>query len=564
MLRLIAIHPSVSICTTATETYGCAVKILRVYCIFLVSLLIGSLGMAEPIKTSKTLESIRKKGVIQIGVKTDFPPFGMLNAKGDPEGFEIDLAADIARQMGVRLVTVSLTTENRFQKLEQGDVDLIIATTADTLERRQIATAIEPNYYAGGVVVFLRPEQRITDWQGMRGQKICATQGAYFNRPMSQRYLLDLLMYRNTRDALLALRDGRCIGFLYSSAAVQAYLKKPEWAGYKSPLPLAMVAPWAINISRKEDGTELDHMLGDFVAKWHRSGFLIEREKAWGVQPTKFLKDEQTLWSQRGSNDGPYVCERDNNQNWPTACRNPTFVRSTEVGGLLKLGLWLQESTGINLTFVYDGYDRTLFVKGMLYTVALMVGCVFFSLILGVIGAFWAESRLPLISRLVRGMAIYGRMTPPLLQMYMVFFGVGAWLWVGMGISVSPMWVAIWCLSYYTGSSVMFSLMDSVEHIRLHQPDFHFGLSSFTNVVESSAGPVKAALINVVKQSILASAIAVPELISATTSIMSDQGNVNVMMNVFLLVFLLFISAWIRFFDWFEQKLIARHKAHYE
>jgi polar amino acid transport system substrate-binding protein len=155
-------------------------------------------------------------------------------------------------------------------------------------------------------------------------------------------------------------------------------------------------------------------------------------------------------------------------------------------------------------------------------------------------------------------------MTPPLLQMYMIFFGVGAWLSVGMGISVSPMWVAIWCLSYYTGSSVMFSLMDSVAHIRMHQPDFHFGLSSFTNVVESSAGPVKAALINVVKQSILASAIAVPELISATTSIMSDQGNVNVMMNVFLLVFLLLISAWIRFFDWFEQKLIAHHKAHYE
>ncbi|MBK9441910.1 MAG: transporter substrate-binding domain-containing protein [Comamonadaceae bacterium] len=300
---------------------------------------------------------------MQVGVKTDFPPFGQLNRQGQAEGFEIDLAADIAKQLGVKLTTISITTENRFQKLEQGDVDILIATVGDTAERRQIATAVEPNYYAGGVSVFLRPGQRVADWQAMRGQKICATQGAYFNRPMSQRYLLDLVMYKGTRDALLALRDGRCIGFLYSSAAVQAYLKKPEWAGYTAPLPLAMVAPWAINVSRKESGSELDQMLGNVVAQWHRSGFLIETEQKWGIQPVKFLKDAKSLWTQRDDQEN-LICHRDVAGHWPTTCRNPAFVRSDEVGGLLRLGLWLQESTGLNLTFVYDPYDRSVIIKG--------------------------------------------------------------------------------------------------------------------------------------------------------------------------------------------------------
>jgi polar amino acid transport system substrate-binding protein len=437
----------------------------------------ASLATAQAPKESKTLELIRKRGAIHVGVKTDFPPFGQINGQGQAEGFEIDLAADIAKQLGVKLVTVNITTENRFQKLEQGDVDVLIATVGDTAERRQIATAIEPNYYAGGVSIFLRPGQRISDWSGMRGQKICATQGAYFNRPMSQRYLLDLVTYKGTRDALLALKDARCIGFLYSSAAIQAYLKKSEWAGYTAPLPAAMVAPWAINVSRKEADTEFDHLLGNFVAQWHRSGFLIDVEQKWGIQPIKFLKDAKAQWTQRDDQKN-YICQRDDAGHWPTACRNPTFVRFNEVGGLLRLGLWLQENTGLNLTFVYDNYDRGVFLRGLGYSIVLMAGSIFLSLLLGATWAVLAESRVRWIAPVLRALAVYGRMTPPLLQMYLLFFGVGALLWTGLGVSLSAVAVAIWCMSYYTGASIMTTLLDSADHLRVQQPQFRITLST--------------------------------------------------------------------------------------
>ncbi len=536
------------------ETLGFGV---RVAWLFVGLLCFGLSGVsAQEPEDSKTLELIRKRGAIHIGVKTDFPPFGQLNSLGQAEGFEVDLAADIARRLNVKLVATSITTENRFQKLEQGDVDVLIATVGDTLERRQIATAIEPNYYGGGVSVFLRPEIHVTEWQAMRGQKICATQGAYFNRPMSQRYLLDLVMYRSIRDALLALKDGRCVGFLYSSAAVQAYLKKPEWAGYTTPLPIAMFAPWAINVSRKEHNSELDHLIGDIVADWHRTGFLIEMEKKWGIQPTKFLKDANTLWSQQDDKKN-LLCQRDAALNWPTACRNPTFVRSAEVGGLLRMGLWIQENTGMNLTFVYDPYDRSVFLRGLGYSFALMAGSIALSLMLGALAAVMVETRIRWLGPLVRALAVYGRMTPPLLQMYLLFFGIGALLWTGFGISVSPLAVAIWCMSYYTAASIMTTLLDSAEHIRVKNPDFRLQWSNLTQVVELTAGAVKSALVNVVKQSVMASAIGIPELITATTSIMSDQGNVNVMMNVFLFVFVLLITLWMRVLDWIEKRLHA-------
>ncbi|MFX5957167.1 transporter substrate-binding domain-containing protein, partial [Acinetobacter baumannii] len=49
---------------------------------------------------SERLALIRERGSIIVGVKTDYPPFGMLDASGNPEGFEHDLAADIARRLG--------------------------------------------------------------------------------------------------------------------------------------------------------------------------------------------------------------------------------------------------------------------------------------------------------------------------------------------------------------------------------------------------------------------------------------------------------------------------------
>jgi polar amino acid transport system substrate-binding protein len=298
------------------------------------------------------------------------------------------------------------------------------------------------------------------------------------------------------------------------------------------------------------------------VAQWHRTGFLITTEQKWGIQSAKFLKDAKAHWSQQDDKKN-FVCQRDSAGLWPTECRNPAFVRSDEVGGLLRLGLWIQENTGLNLTFVYDNYDRSVFLRGLGYSIALMAGSIFLSLVIGASWAVLSESRVRWLSPVLRALAVYGRMTPPLLQMYLLFFGVGALLWSGLGINLSAMAVAIWCMSYYTGSTIMTTLLDSADHLRVQQPQFRLTFSTLPTLVDLTAGAVKSALVNVAKQSVMASAIAIPELISATTSIMSDQGNVNVMMNVFLFTFIALISLWMWVLDWMEKRLHTHAKKLY-
>jgi len=100
-------------------------------------------------------------------------------------------------------------------------------------------------------------------------------------------------------------------------------------------------------------------------------------------------------------------------------------LTSTDVGGLHRIGLLVKERTGVDLTIFYDGYDRNLFLSGIGMTLRLMAGSIIGSLLLGCLGALVAESGVPWLGGLVRLTVALGRMTPPLLLIYLVFFGLG-------------------------------------------------------------------------------------------------------------------------------------------
>jgi polar amino acid transport system substrate-binding protein len=502
---------------------------------------------------SERLALIKQRGSLIVGVKTDYPPFGMLNSSGQPEGFEHDLAADIARRLGVKLIKVSVTTSSRLQKLQEGVVDIVLATTSDTAERRQIVTMIEPDYYASGVTLLMPPNENITSWAEIRSKTVCASQGSYYNRTMEKRYLLELQTYINARDAKLALKDGRCIGYLFDNTAVMNDLTKPEWQGYKAPLPPALVTPWAIAISAKEHGSNFDKILGDIVADWHRTGFLIEREKAWHIPPSPFLVEAHKIWTNTSA-DGKPFCRRGPDGNWNPGCRNKVFVTSSDVGGLTQWGLWLKERTGINLTLIYDQIDRTLFLTGMLTTLLLTVFSILGSLVFGILGAICAESGLALLALLARATCEAGRLTPPLLVMYLVLFGISS----TFGFAFPAMAVVVGCLSVYTGAGVMAALLDAAATCRLEESGNRMQLSRLRKLVGLSSGSITAVLINVTKSTMMASVFAVPELLSSCTGIINERGNVGVMMNALLLTFLLLVHGVVRILQYVEHRILTR------
>jgi polar amino acid transport system substrate-binding protein len=506
---------------------------------------------------SKLLATIKQRGEIAIGVKTDFAPFGYLDARGAPMGLEVDLALQLASDLGVRARLVPVTTENRFARLEQGAVDLIIATAGDTKERRLLATAIEPSYYGSGVNVLLPPESSAKSWQDMRGQKLCALQGAYFNRGVAQHYFVDLVLFRSVRDALLALQDRRCSGFVYTEVAIDHYLAQPHYSRYTSLPDSALVAPWAISVPRSERGADFATLVGDIVAGWHRSGLIIDLEKKWNVRPSKFLQEAHELWNRKKPDGAPF-CERSNDGQWTLVCRNRAFITAEETEGSQRLGLWLRENLGVNLPIIYDPYDRARYLWGLINTILLSFGAIAFSLVFALAGAATILTAGPTRRRVAVALANIGRLTPPLLQMYILFFGVSAWLHTQIGVALSPLSVGILALGLYHGCIILFAFLDGAEALKRKQKDFRLSRHSLPDLLDVSAVGVRSAVSNLIKATTIAAAISVPELLSATIAIIADQGNPDAMMPLLLVVFYCYSGSFIFGWMWLEKKIRAR------
>jgi polar amino acid transport system substrate-binding protein len=515
----------------------------------------------QGIEKSSVLEHIQKVGQIRVGVKTDVHPFGFLDKNGQPVGLELDMAADIARRLGVDLIMVPVRTDNRFQKLELGEVDILIATVGDSLQRRQVATVIEPAYFQAGVTVMLRPGLALSDWNAIRGKTVCALQGAYFNRPTAERYLLTLQTYKTVRDALLAVKDGHCDGYLYNRPVIQRYLADPDYADFTAPFPDALVAPWAIFIGKDQARTDLEIFLGDSVADWYRTGFIQTEAEKWGVRyGSDWPAPQVELWN-RKTEDGAYLCQRDAEGRWPAVCRRTEFVTSTEVSGLAAFGLQLKENFGLDISYIYDTYDRSQVIDGLLMTFAITLATIVSTLVLGVVAATVIEAQIPLLSRAVLAFMAMVRFTPPILMMYLLFFGIGGLLLTHYGFKVPAFLVAIFCLASYSGGIVVSALRDAANHLRRADPAFSLSFSRLGEAIDYARWPIKQALINGTKMSMICSAIAIPEILSAATAVMTEKGNFAVMMLSLVVVYYGVTSFWIAAFNGLEVLLYGRPNA---
>src|SRR4029078_1720211 len=100
-----------------------------------------------------------------------------------------------------------------------------------------------------------------------------------------------------------------------------------------------------------------------------------------------------------------------------------------------------------------DAFDRRRFVGGFLTTVQLATSCIVLSVVIGIAGAWLQGSRLRLNRTLVYWYIQFFRNTPPLVQLYFFYFGVGAYFKTTAGTPlISNITWAILGLSMYAGA----------------------------------------------------------------------------------------------------------------
>ncbi|MCB1547388.1 MAG: transporter substrate-binding domain-containing protein [Hyphomicrobiaceae bacterium] len=109
----------------------------------LLATLCGLVALAAPTGAGAQAEKpmvdeVKARGVLRVGVKNDAPYLGFIDEKGKYAGFEIDLATDIARRLGVKIEFVPVKASNRVQLLQQKRIDMIMATLSHYRARDKV------------------------------------------------------------------------------------------------------------------------------------------------------------------------------------------------------------------------------------------------------------------------------------------------------------------------------------------------------------------------------------------------------------------------------------------
>ncbi|MEM1421302.1 MAG: transporter substrate-binding domain-containing protein [Pseudomonadota bacterium] len=247
--------------------------------------------------TNDTWNKVMERGKIVVGVKADYKPWGYRDTNGDLVGMEIDMAKDVAAKMGVELELVPVQSSNRMQFLEAGDIDLMIATMSDRKDRREIVGIIGPNYYTSGTNVLAPKAVGLKTWEDLRGKPVCGKQGAFYNQIVEERYGAESIAFTGNAEAKQALRDRKCIAWVYDDSSIGSDLASGEWNEFEMPLSSEDDNPWGLAVPLAEKDCVFGQFMSGMQYNWHRSGALIALEKKWGIQPTAYLEKKAERYS---------------------------------------------------------------------------------------------------------------------------------------------------------------------------------------------------------------------------------------------------------------------------
>jgi polar amino acid transport system substrate-binding protein len=248
---------------------------------------------AGTVHADPTLERIKQRGTVAIGVMVSGGPFGSIDpATQQLVGWNPDLARDLARQLGAQVELVQVQPSNRVQFLQSGKVDLLIASMEYNADRGEILGHVPtPFYRVGGTAAVLKTSG-IASWADLRGKTVCASQGSSFVKPLQEQYGAQVRGFKTSAESLLALRGGNCVAAVHDSTLIQPLLRSSaEWVGYVAPIRDEILPAPSVVWTRKGENDTIA-AVDKVVQQWHRSGWLIETEKRNGIEPAQPLLPE--------------------------------------------------------------------------------------------------------------------------------------------------------------------------------------------------------------------------------------------------------------------------------
>jgi cystine transport system substrate-binding protein len=233
------------------------------------------------------LEVIRQRGTFRVGSEGTYPPFSFRGPDNQLQGFDIDVAKEIAAKLEVKPEFITTEWSGIIAGLQAAKFDAIVNQVAITAERKQVVDFSLPYVYSTPELIERRDDSRqFSSLEDLKGKKLGVGLGSNFETlaksvsgidvktyPGASEYLSDLA----TRRIDAALNDRLMIGYLLKNASL------PLRAG-----AVLDVGQREVGIPIRKNNPKLLQAINEAVTALRREGVLTKLSLQWfGIDASK-------------------------------------------------------------------------------------------------------------------------------------------------------------------------------------------------------------------------------------------------------------------------------------
>ena len=160
------------------------------------------------------LTEIKNKGELVVGLSADYAPYEfhiMEDGEDKIVGFDVNIAEEIAKDLGVKLVIKDMEFDSLVAALPADKIDLVISGMSPD-EKRRKAVDFSDIYYTSehGMIVRAEDKDKYKGFEDLKGQKIGAQMGSIqADLATEQIEGADMQLLSNVNDLVVSLKAGK-------------------------------------------------------------------------------------------------------------------------------------------------------------------------------------------------------------------------------------------------------------------------------------------------------------------------------------------------------------------
>ncbi|MFC9771956.1 MULTISPECIES: glutamate ABC transporter substrate-binding protein [unclassified Pseudarthrobacter] len=240
-----------------------------------------------------TMEKIASAGTIKIGTKFDQPLFGQVGLDGKPVGFDVEIGKLIAAKLGIaadKIEWSETVSANREPFIEQGKVDLVIATYTINDKRKQVVSFAGPYYEAGQALMVNKDNDSIKKPEDVKGKKVCSVTGSTPAATIVDKYGAELVPAATYSACLEPLRNKQVEAVTTDNVILAGFVDKEPDAFKLASDETFTKEPYGIGL--KKDDTQFRNWINDQLEAFDKDG---DYKKAWEATAGSVIKTAPSL-----------------------------------------------------------------------------------------------------------------------------------------------------------------------------------------------------------------------------------------------------------------------------